>query len=32
MKMLAFILVTIKVNGKTCITNWYVIKVHTKGC
>jgi hypothetical protein len=24
-KMLAFITAALKVNGKTCITNWYVI-------
>jgi hypothetical protein len=27
-KMLAFIVVALKVNGKTCITNWYVILKH----
>jgi len=31
MKMLAFIVVAIKVNGKTCITNWYVVLKHTQG-
>jgi hypothetical protein len=30
-KILAFIVVAIKVNGKTCITNWYVILTLQRG-
>jgi hypothetical protein len=30
MKMLAFIVVALKINGKTCVTNWYVVLQHTQ--